>query len=127
MAEWYERQPRPNWLHAIYWFLFGNGGALAAIIAPVMILVMGILGPLGYLPYWWSMDRASFAWVLANPLVKLFLLVVIFFTFWHTAHRVQFLFVELGMAAYKRLLALLWYGLAIGGTVYAAYLLVTTP
>lgn len=34
----------------IYWGLFGAGGVVAAMLLPILILITGILMPLGWLP-----------------------------------------------------------------------------
>ncbi|MGA8391575.1 MAG: fumarate reductase subunit FrdD, partial [Burkholderiaceae bacterium] len=59
----------------IIWLLFGAGGMLSALVAPVLVLITGLLVPLGLL----SKDVMSYSRVLAfaqNPLGKLVLLAV---------------------------------------------------
>lgn len=123
---WHRRENlRPAYAHSFWWFMFGNGGAIAAIFLPVIILVSGILGPLG-VPSWME-DAKHFGWVLANPLVKLFLVVLCFLTFVHAAHRLIAIMVDLGVRINKRLIGYFFYGLAIVLTVVAAGLVFTTP
>ncbi len=123
---WHRRENlRPAYAHSFWWFMFGNGGAIAAIFLPVIILVSGVLGPLGA-PSWMK-DSNHFAWVLGNPLVKLFLLVICFLTFVHSAHRLIALVIDLGVRGDKRLIGYGFYGLAILLTVVAAALLFTAP
>jgi len=104
--------------------MFGNGGAIAAIFLPVIILVSGILGPLG-VPNWME-DSKHFAWVLGNPLVKLFLVVLCFLTFVHAAHRLIAILVDLGVRLDKRMTGYFFYALAILLTLVAAGLIFTT-
>jgi fumarate reductase subunit D len=123
---WHRRQDlKPAYGHGFWWFMFGNGGAIAAILLPVTILVVGVLGPLG-VPNW-TEDAKHFAWTLSNPLVKLFLLVLVFFTLIHAAHRLRYTLYDLGVRGSVKALEWICYGAAIAGTVIAAVLLFTTP
>jgi len=112
--------------HLVWWFLFAQGGVLAAILLPVHILVQGILGPLGIVPV---VDRHYDTWVrvLGNPIVKLYLLVLIAFPFFHFAHRLRYLFVDLGFPAARSLPAqVIFYGGAIVVTLITVWILLTT-
>jgi fumarate reductase subunit D len=123
---WHRRaNVRPAYGHGFWWFMFGNGGAIAAILLPVTILVVGVLGPLGVAN--WTEDARHFAWTLGNPLVKLFLLVLVFFTFIHSAHRLRYTLYDLGVRGSVSALEWICYGAAIAGTIVAAVLLFTTP
>ena len=70
----------------IIWLLFGAGGMLSALIGPVLVLITGLLVPLGILPK----DTMSYQRVLAflqNPVGKLALLAVISLFLFHGVHR----------------------------------------
>ena len=70
----------------IIWLLFGAGDMLSALVAPVLVLITGLLVPLGLL----SKDVMSYQRVLAfahNPLGKLVLLAVIALFLFHGVHR----------------------------------------
>lgn len=70
----------------IIWLLFGAGGMLSALVGPVLVLITGLLVPLGILPK----DTLSYQRVLAflqNPLGKLVLLAVISLFLFHGVHR----------------------------------------
>ena len=69
------RVRRPALAHLFWWFMFAQGGIIAAILIPVHVLVQGILGPLGFVPV---VDRHYDTWIgiLGNPIVKLYLLVL---------------------------------------------------
>lgn len=75
------------------WLPFAGGGLVAAFIIPVMILITGILVPLGivHLPY---EKMAAFA---HNPFGKLILFGVIALPAWHAAHRLRMTAHDLGL------------------------------
>lgn len=106
--------------------MFAQGGVLAAILIPVHVLVQGILGPLGIVPV---VDRHYDTWVniLSNPLVKLYLLVLIAFPFFHFAHRLRYFLVDVGVPAARGLPAqVIFYGGAVAVTLVTIYILLTT-
>ena len=113
-------------LDGLLWATFAQCAVITAILVPGQILVEGVLGPLGWMPY---PDRTydSFAAMLGNPLVKLYLLLVFATSFYVFAHRLRYLLLDLGVHAGKLLFGLLLYGLAAVGTVVAAYILFTVP
>jgi fumarate reductase subunit D len=117
---------KPAYAHLFWWFMFAQGGVLAALLIPVHILVQGILGPLGIVPV---VDRHYDTWIsiLGNPIVKLYLLVLISLPFFHFAHRLRYLLVDLGMPAAKTLPAqVVFYGAAVLVTLVAIWVLLTT-
>ena len=117
---------KPALAHLFWWFMFAQGGVLAAILIPVHILVQGILGPLGIVHV---VDRHYDTWIsiLGNPIVKLYLLVLISLPFFHFAHRLRYLLVDLGVPAAKSVVAqVMFYGGAILVSVVAIYVLLTT-
>jgi len=121
-----ERARRPALAHLFWWFMFAQGGVIAAILIPAHVLVQGILGPLGIVPVV-DRDGQGFYNVLANPIVKLYLLVLIAFPFFHFAHRLRYLLVDLGVPAAKSVPAqVIFYGGAIAVTVFTIWLLLTT-
>ena len=76
----------------LLWLPFAAGGLVAALIIPVLILITGILVPLGvmHLPY----DKvAAFA---HNPLGKLILFGTVALPGWHAAHRLRMTAHDLG-------------------------------
>lgn len=117
---------RPAFAHLIWWFLFAQGGVIAALLLPIHILVQGILGPLGVVPV---VDRHYDTWVrvLSNPIVKLYLLVLITLPFFHFAHRLRYLLVDLGVPAARMLPAqVIFYGGAIVVLLVTIWVLLTT-
>ena len=106
--------------------MFAQGGVIAAILIPVHILVQGVLGPLGVVRV---VDRHYDTWinVLGNPIVKLYLLVLIAVPFFHFAHRLRYLLVDLGVPAAKSVPAqVVFYGGAVVVTLLTIWVLLTT-
>jgi fumarate reductase subunit D len=77
----------------LLWLPFAAGGLVAAFIIPVLILVTGVLVPLGFLhlPY-----ARVFAFA-HNPLGKLILFGVVALSAWHAAHRLRMTVHDLGL------------------------------
>jgi fumarate reductase subunit D len=121
-----EKRTKPAFMHLVWWFLFAQGGVIAAILIPVHILVQGILGPLGVVTV---VDRHYDTWIsiLSNPIVKLYLLVLIAVPFFHFAHRLRYLLVDLGVPAARTVPAqVIFYGGAVVVTLVTIYVLLTT-
>jgi fumarate reductase subunit D len=77
----------------ILWLPFAAGGLVAALIIPVLILITGILMPLGILPLPYE-KMAAFA---HNPLGKLILFGAVALPAWHAAHRLRMTAHDLGL------------------------------
>ncbi len=78
------------------WALFGAGGMLSALIGPMLVLITGVLVPLGLLlpAETFRADRAlAFA---THPLGKLALLAVISLFMFHGCHRLLHSLHDLG-------------------------------
>ena len=115
----------PNRLQGLLWVGFANAAVLCALVVPAHILVQGVLGPLGIVP---SFDHqySTFASAISDPLVKIYLLVVIAACFYLAGHRTRYVLHELGVHG-KLAVGAVMYGLAAAGTVLAGYLLFTLP
>ena len=102
-----------------WWFLFAAGGTVAALFLPIHILVHGILAPMGLVAEnALSYDR-MIAW-LSNPIVKLYLLVIIVLPLFHAAHRIKFTVIDLGWKISPATISVVCYGtaaLATGATL----------
>lgn len=88
-----KRSPEP-----LSWLPFGAGGMLAALLAPGLVLVTGLLGPLGWLPA----QALAYPRLLAlaqHPLGKLALLAVVGLFLLHGSHRVVSTLHDFGLPA----------------------------
>jgi fumarate reductase subunit D len=104
------------------WLLFSGGGVVAALLLPVLVLLFGVLMPLGVVD--WP-DAAHLRGLLDHVLVRMALFAVVVLCLFHAAHRIRFTSEELlGIARFDRVIAILCYGAAIAGGVIAAILLV---
>jgi fumarate reductase subunit D len=99
-----------------WWALFGAGGMVAALFLPATVLVTGFAVPAG------SVTEGDLRALLANPLVRLYLFVLISLSLFHWAHRFRFTLVDLGLQAARSVVAWLCYGSAVLGTLLAALL-----
>lgn len=117
---------KPALAHLFWWFMFSQGGLFVAVLLPVHIVIQGILGPLGIVRV---VDRHYDTWIsiLGNPIVKLYLLVLISLPFFHFAHRLRYLLVDLGVhAAKRRPVQVVFYGGAVAVTLLTIWVLLTT-
>ena len=110
-------------MHLFWWFMFAQGGVIAAVLLPVHIALQGILGPLGAVNVVTPDNTA----IIGNPIVKLYLLVLIAVPFFHFAHRLRYLLVDMGVPAARTAPAqAVFYGGAILVTLVTIYVLLTT-
>src|SRR5262249_14940585 len=77
----------------ILWLPFAGGGLVAALTIPVLILITGLLLPLGLLPLPYE-KMVAFA---HNPLGKLILFGAVALPAWHAAHRLRMTAHDLGL------------------------------
>lgn len=123
MSDQTQTSDRPALAHLFWWFMFAQGGVIAAILLPVHIVLNGILGPLGFVRVV-TPDNIT---IMNNPIVKLYLLVLIAVPFFHFAHRLRYLLVDLGVPAAKSVPAqVVFYGGAILVALVTIYVLLTT-
>ena len=106
----------------ILWLPFAAGGLVAALVIPALILVTGVLLPLGLV-------RLPFEKVLAfaqNPIGKLSLFGTIALSSWHAAHRLRMTAHDLGLGSGVAVKASC-YGAAIALTLGGALALLALP
>ena len=101
-----------------WWAFFGAGGMVAALLMPITILLTSI----GVAAGWVTENHLRS--LLANPLARLYLFVIISLPLFHWAHRFRFTLVDLGLKSARGIIAVLCYGSAICGTILAAFFLV---
>ena len=97
----------------LWWLPFSAGMMLDALAMPAIIVITGILIPLG-------LAGGGLQGMLTHPLVRAGLFVLISLTFFHAAHRLRFALVDLGLKGAKHALGFILYGGAIVGTLVAA-------
>ena len=108
------------------WGLFSAGGVVAALFVPIHIIIAGLAVPLGLL----GADAVGYTHMralLGNPLVKLYLFVLVALPLFHAAHRLRFALKDMGLKAPGQILGMLLYSGAILGTVVAAIILAGLP
>jgi fumarate reductase subunit D len=105
----------------LFWALFGAGGMLSALLAPVLVVVTGIAWPLGWLPAS-AWDHAQWMAALQHPAARLALLALISLFLFHGGHRLRHSLHDLGLPA-GRAATIACYGLAAAGSALAAWLL----
>jgi fumarate reductase subunit D len=111
------RHPEP-----LLWMLFSAGGVLSAMLMPILLLLFGVVFPLGWLG---APSHERMLLLLGNPVVGMLLFALCALSLFHWAHRFRHtLYDGLQIKHLNEVLALLTYGAAVVGSVAAAYLLV---
>jgi fumarate reductase subunit D len=77
----------------ILWLPFAGGGLVAALITPVLILITGVLVPLGV----FHLQYESMVAFAHNPIGKLILFGAVALPTWHAAHRLRMTAHDLGL------------------------------
>jgi fumarate reductase subunit D len=108
-------------LEPLLWSLFSAGGVLAALFLPIHLLLFGIAVPLGLLA---GPTHAYLHTLLVHPLTRIYLFFLCMLALFHGGHRLRFtLYDGLQIKHLNEVIAVLCYGGAIVGTVWAGYLL----
>jgi len=106
----------------VWWVLFAAGGVVAAVFVPILIIIVGIGMPLGWIdPEVFSYERMHV--LVAYPLTRLFLFVIMVLPLFHAAHRLRYVMMDLGLKRLGVLLPLSCYGGAIIGSTAAVVIL----
>ena len=106
-----------------WWGMFSLGGVVAALLVPIHIFLAGLAVPLGLLePEIFGYENMRD--LIAHPLVKVYLFVLVVLPLYHAAHRVRFSLYELGVREFRISMDFLCYGGALVGTAVTAYILI---
>src|SRR3954471_7515427 len=95
--------------------MFSAGGVLAAVFLPILILLFGLVVPLG----WLHLDYLHLRAVVGNPLTFVVLLGLFVLMLVHSAHRFRYTLYDGLQIKRKRTIAVLCYGAALAGSVAA--------
>ena len=101
-----------------FWAIFSAGGMITAVLFPILIVVTGFLVP-GE-----SVEFDGLDTLFGNVLVRLIILGVAFFTFFHAAHRIRHTLKDLGLRSAPMAVAAIAYLAALAGTIWAAVVVI---
>jgi fumarate reductase subunit D len=105
----------------VAWLLFSSGGMVSALLLPVLMLLFGVLFPLGLVS---PPDHAHLLAVLSHPITRLVLFGLFVLSLFHWAHRFRYTLYEgLQLRPMGALITTVCYGGAIAGSVIAGWLL----
>lgn len=114
---------RPSRAEAAAWLLFSAGGMVTALLVPVLVLLFGVLFPLGVLA---PPDHAGFAALLGHPLVRILLLGLCVLALLHWAHRFRYaLFDGLQLDRLRTPVNVLCYAAVLAGSLWAGFVLLS--
>lgn len=107
---------------AFWWSLFSAGGVVSAIFLPALVVITGLILPardaeLGRRSFE-QIDRIVSWWPMRG-----ILFVIFFLSFFHAAHRIRHIFMDLGWRHSTTPLSAMCYGGALLGAVAAAWVL----
>ncbi len=107
----------------VFWGLFGAGGMLTAFLTPVMIMITGLLIPLGII----DSDALSYERVhgfATSWYGAAILLVLIALPLWHTLHRIFHGLHDIGVHRGRDWQQVICYGFAFAVSVFCFTLLI---
>ncbi|MDE3130680.1 MAG: fumarate reductase subunit D [Acidobacteriota bacterium] len=97
----------------LFWSLFSAGGMLAALLAPVLIVLTGFLVPAHEV----SFGRLHA--IVTNPAGRVVLFAFASLTFFHWAHRFRHVLIDVGLRRFGPALGAACYLAALAGSVWA--------
>jgi fumarate reductase subunit D len=102
-----------------WWGLFAVGGVVAAFLVPIHLFLHGLAVPLG----WISLSHAEMLALAGQPLIKVYLIVLIALPLYHWAQRFRFILEDVGLHGLRTPIAVLSYGGALVGTAVTLWVL----
>ena len=97
----------------LFWSLFSAGGDVTAFFLPALIVLIGFVLAANEI----SLLRLED--VFDHVAARAWLVVFSGLAFFHFAHRFRFTLIDLGLHAFRVQIAMLLYGAALAGTVFA--------
>jgi succinate dehydrogenase subunit D len=98
----------------LFWSLFSAGGMIAALLAPVLIIVIGFLVAANDVTF------GRLHAIVTNPVGRVVLFAIASLTFFHWAHRFRHVLIDVGFRRFSLPLSAACYLAAVAGTVWAA-------
>jgi fumarate reductase subunit D len=112
-------------IEPLLWLMFSAGGVMAALFVPVLLLLFGVVFPLGWLA---PPSHTSLLALLGNPLTRVVLFLLSMLGLFHWAHRFRYtLYDGLQIKHLNEVINVVCYGGAIAGSIAAGYLLWQVP
>ena len=105
-------------VEVFWWSLFSAGGVTAALFVPVLVIVTGLVLPFGA-----GADYEHIRQIVSPTAVRIGLLVIVSLSWFHCAHRIRHILMDLGLRSASRILPVLCYGGALLATVVTASVL----
>ncbi len=114
-----KRSPQP-----FLWLLFSAGGMATALLTPIILLLFGIIFPLGLVT---PPNHKRLIVVLDYPLIRVVLLGVCVLALFHCAYRFYYILRDgLRLKHPKQIVIVTCYTGAITGSIIAGYILLRT-
>ena len=115
-----KRHPEP-----LLWMLFSAGGVLSGLLMPILVLLLGVAIPLGWVA---PPSRDELLHVLGHTLTRLTLVALCVLSLFHWAHRFRHtLYDGLQIKHLDEVIAIVSYGVALIGSAITVYLLWQVP